>query len=212
MPNQYIFILLNDIFVNKIFILWVLQVHLRRSEMGFGITLTGDRPARVLTVLPGSPAQRFGIIPHDIILRIDDCDVSNFSSDTVARAIRFCESHMKMCVRRQKLPVVMSPNGNNNSLVTPNIPNKPCPPERHASKTSALLRDTIAKHGGGNNNVNGANKELFPWQQLQHGSLESRSRTSEGDSLGTSEISGDADADNSYLDMRAHWALMKSPV
>ena len=149
--------------------------------------------------MPGSPAHSAGLLANDSILRIDDHDVSTLTSDTVARVIRHCSDHMTLRIRRDRV-------------------SGPKPPERGTSKT--VLRDFVAKNGpmaGQNGPKLGQNGPPLsnmdksgsnPWQPV-HGSLESRSRTSEGESFGQSEVEGEEGDWDSYVDMQSHWAYVR---
>lgn len=112
------------------------------------------------------------------------------SSDTVARAIRHTDSHVRMLLLRH----TASPSGRSIAQAVAAVASSG-PPQ---CKNRPPL---LGKHG--------ATIKVLPGKTgsyPQRGSLESRSRTSEGDSFGASDGDGE---ENNYLDMRMHWAYTK---
>ena len=79
---------INSIIIRFYLFLKLLQLLIRRAAGGFGLLLTDDRPVRVMQIKPNAPADVAGLRRHDVILRINEHDVSKLSADTVARVLR----------------------------------------------------------------------------------------------------------------------------
>ena len=67
------------------------QLCLDRGENGFGFSMTGDRPAHIRQIAPGSAADVRGLQVNDVIVEIDGHDVTALTTDTVARVLRCVE-------------------------------------------------------------------------------------------------------------------------
>ncbi|KAK2192302.1 hypothetical protein NP493_34g00014 [Ridgeia piscesae] len=81
----------------------VRQIHklvVLRGDDGFGFTVAGGRPAHIYTVEPESPADDAGVLPNDIIIRIDGQVVSMLAADNIAKIIRLCETAVTLEVQR----------------------------------------------------------------------------------------------------------------
>lgn len=66
----------------------ILQLLLKRGSDGYGFTITGKSPTRVCKVDKGSQAALAGLQCNDLIVRLDNINVSKLSADSVVRLIR----------------------------------------------------------------------------------------------------------------------------
>ena len=65
-----------------------IQITLSKGQGGFGFQVGGDRPAIIQKIQEDSISEQAGLLPGDNIIKIDEHDVSNLSSDTVARILK----------------------------------------------------------------------------------------------------------------------------
>ncbi|CAD5113829.1 DgyrCDS2992 [Dimorphilus gyrociliatus] len=93
------------VFSLKSFINFVqLQLLLKRDNSGYGFTITGKSPARVCKVDKGSQAILAGLQCNDVIIRLDNINVSKLSADAVVRLIRNCPHYMVLEIQRLRQP------------------------------------------------------------------------------------------------------------
>ncbi|CAD5113828.1 DgyrCDS2991 [Dimorphilus gyrociliatus] len=77
---------------------------LKRDNSGYGFTITGKSPARVCKVDKGSQAILAGLQCNDVIIRLDNINVSKLSADAVVRLIRNCPHYMVLEIQRLRQP------------------------------------------------------------------------------------------------------------
>ena len=65
-----------------------LQLPVLRDARGYGLSLKGGCPTLIARVDVGSPAERVGFLPDDVILRVNNQSVEKMNRETVARIIK----------------------------------------------------------------------------------------------------------------------------
>ena len=60
----------------------------KRSDRGYGFTISGSGPVSVRRLEAGSYAERVGLRGGDLILKIDGITVAKSNADSVARIIK----------------------------------------------------------------------------------------------------------------------------
>ncbi|XP_026122395.1 regulator of G-protein signaling 12 isoform X2 [Carassius auratus] len=63
------------------------RVEMERGRAGYGFTIAGQTPCVLQGIIKGSPAYSVGLRPGDLILRVNDTDVSEASHEVVVKLI-----------------------------------------------------------------------------------------------------------------------------
>ncbi|KAL3309372.1 hypothetical protein Ciccas_012082, partial [Cichlidogyrus casuarinus] len=76
-------------------------ISLIRGPQGYGFTVSGSAPVHVSHVEPGSPAHLSGVRMLDIIIKIDQINVSKSSTEAVVRMFRMAPHSVLLTLLRQ---------------------------------------------------------------------------------------------------------------
>jgi len=73
-------------------------VELMRGSMGFGFTISGQKPCLLRGIVENSPAERAGLRPGNCLVGVNGQDVSHFAHDDVVHLIGSCATFLRLHV------------------------------------------------------------------------------------------------------------------